>query len=161
MPVIVSFIGPSNSGKTSLIDRLVRELITTHRVCVIKNDPSDKAEFDRPGKDSFKFFQAGADVFVTSPRRTTFFAHYPSRLKDLLPLIKEYDLVLVEGMRYLQLPTIAVFHKRVEEDYLPFANAYTVRDGQVSGMVVTAEYLDYTDTSAFIRWILQQEEYRI
>ena len=47
--------------------------------------PKDKAKFDIEGKDSYKFYQTGAEVVVTSPTRTTYFSH---RKKDLDEIIK-------------------------------------------------------------------------
>ncbi|MBD3793862.1 MAG: molybdopterin-guanine dinucleotide biosynthesis protein MobB, partial [Campylobacterales bacterium] len=70
----VAFTGPSNSGKTTLIEKVARSLIADYEVAIIKNDPKDKAIFDIEGKDSYKFSQTGAEVIVTSPTRTTYFS---------------------------------------------------------------------------------------
>lgn len=54
--IIVAFTGPSNSGKTTLIVKLSEILQSQkYKVCIIKNDPKDKAIFDKEGKDSYKF----------------------------------------------------------------------------------------------------------
>jgi len=54
--VAVAFTGPSNSGKTTLIEKVAKELIKNYQVAIIKNDPKDKAQFDIKGKDSYIFY---------------------------------------------------------------------------------------------------------
>lgn len=72
--LIIAFSGPSNSGKTTLITKIADNFLQQNlKVLIIKHDPADKAQFDFNGKDSFKFFQSGAEVMVLSPTRTTFF----------------------------------------------------------------------------------------
>jgi len=62
---IVSFVAAcSNSGKTTLIEKVVRILKARGlRVAVIKH-ASAGFELDKPGKDSWRFQQAGADAVV-------------------------------------------------------------------------------------------------
>lgn len=58
-PAIVSFVGKSNSGKTTLIERLIPQLIALGlRVGAIKHDAHD-FEIDYPGKDSWRHGRAG------------------------------------------------------------------------------------------------------
>ena len=85
MKIAVAFTGPSNSGKTTVIEKIAKKLINRYKILIVKNDPKDKAKFDIEGKDSFKFFQTGAEVVVTSPTRTTYFSH---RKKDIEDIIK-------------------------------------------------------------------------
>jgi len=52
MPAAVSVVGRKNAGKTTLIERLVPELIARgRRVATIKHDAHD-FEIDIPGKDT-------------------------------------------------------------------------------------------------------------
>lgn len=61
----VSFVAAcSNSGKTTLIEKVVTMLKTRGlRVAVIKH-ASKGFDIDKPGKDSWRFQQAGADTVV-------------------------------------------------------------------------------------------------
>ena len=48
----VAFTGESNSGKTTLIEKLVRLIKSQNpkaKICVIKHDPKDKAQIDNKG----------------------------------------------------------------------------------------------------------------
>ncbi|WP_185900145.1 molybdopterin-guanine dinucleotide biosynthesis protein B [Campylobacter sp. MIT 99-7217] len=120
----MAFSGPSNSGKTSLIEKLAKHFIDEGlKVVILKHDPSDKASFDTQGKDSFKFFQSGADTMVLSPTRTTFFSHSSLSLEQCFKMAGEFDLFLVEGLKSLDLPRISVFCKKLDESYFAFSQA--------------------------------------
>jgi len=113
----VAFSGPSNSGKTTLIEKLAKILTKEYRVLVIKHDPKDKARFDTEGKDSYKFFQTGADTVVLSPKKTTYFSHQPREVEDVIELFN-FDYLLVEGLKEIKLPRISVFRGEIVESYL-------------------------------------------
>lgn len=120
----MAFSGPSNSGKTTLITKLSQHFIDKgFKVVVLKHDPSDKAIFDTQGKDSFKFYQSGADVMVLSPKRTTFFSHQSLSIDECIRLAGEFDLFLVEGLKHLALPRISVFCKELDKSYFDVSKA--------------------------------------
>ena len=59
---VISFIGRSGVGKTTYLEKLIAELKKRgYRVGVIKHDIHG-FEMDRPGKDTWRHAQAGADV---------------------------------------------------------------------------------------------------
>ncbi|MBK1971507.1 molybdopterin-guanine dinucleotide biosynthesis protein B [Campylobacter sp. TTU-622] len=121
---IMAFSGPSNSGKTTLITKIAQKMIQNNlKVLIIKHDPSDKAQFDFNGKDSFRFFQSGAEVIVLSPTRTTFFSHQERNILESIKMVKDFDICLVEGLKTLDLPRISVFCKEIDESYFAFSNA--------------------------------------
>ena len=114
----VAFTGPSNSGKTTLILKVARKLIHEQdlKVAIVKNDPKDKARFDVPGKDSYKFSDTGAEVVVTSPTRTTLFSKRHEELDEIMKLFGEFDIMLVEGLKNLPLPRISIFREKSDEE---------------------------------------------
>jgi molybdopterin-guanine dinucleotide biosynthesis protein MobB len=67
---IVSIVGRSNSGKTTLIEKLIIELRRRgYRVGTIKHN-SHGFDIDHEGKDSWRHKKAGAQVTViASPHR--------------------------------------------------------------------------------------------
>ncbi len=151
---IIAFTGPSNSGKTTVIERLTQLLLPHSRVVVVKHDPGDKAQFDQEGKDSYRFFNAGADVFVVSPTRTSFFSHSTSGLERIVQMAEGFDYLFIEGLRTWPVPRIGVFSFEVERDYLPYVQALIVSEqlmGSVSGVEVPVFTL--TDLEALLKWI--------
>jgi len=152
----VAFTGPSGSGKTTLIEKIARQLADTRTLAIVKHDPKDKAHFDRPGKDSDRFFQSGAEVAVLSPTRTTLFSHRPRSVEEVAKLFGEFDLLMVEGLKYLPLPRIGIFRGRIDPDYLPVLQAVAIDDSiDRSGLDLPSgiDILDLNDTDAVIRWI--------
>lgn len=120
----VAFSGPSNSGKTTLVVNVSNILKQMgYKVCIVKHDPKDKAIFDTVGKDSDKFTKTGADVAVVSPTRTTLFKQESSTIEEIIELFKDFDFLLVEGLKTLPLPRISVFRDKLDESYFEVTNA--------------------------------------
>lgn len=155
----VAFTGPSNSGKTTLILKVARKLIHEHalEVAIVKNDPKDKAQFDVPGKDSYKFSDTGAEVVVTSPTRTTYFSQRHKELEDIVRLFGDFDVLLVEGLKNLPLPRISIFRGVIDTDYFPYMNALAIDESiQANEYDVPAgiDLLDLNNPDQVIEWIL-------
>ncbi len=154
--VAVAFTGPSNSGKTTLIVKLAKKLIQHHEVAIIKHDPGDKAHFDTEGKDSYKFTQTGAHTVVVSPNRTTYFAPKSKTISEIVDMVKDFDYLLVEGLKTLPLPRIAVFRNRIDESYLPYVKAVAIDDSvdtEAYEIPDSISVLDLNDTDAILAWI--------
>ena len=151
----VAFTGPSNSGKTTLIEKIAKRLISSYKIAIIKNDPSDKAKFDKEGKDSYKFFQTGAEVVVTSPTRTTYFSHRQKSLDEIVDMIRDFDILLVEGLKYLPLPRIAVFRGEVDESYFRYVKAVAIDDSIDKTQIPSnIEILNLNNIDEIIEWVL-------
>jgi molybdopterin-guanine dinucleotide biosynthesis protein B len=123
---VVAFTGPSNSGKTTTIVKVAQLLKSNYRLAIIKHDPSDKGVFDKEGKDSWKFTQTGAEVVVTSPTRTTFFSQRPQEIDSIVKLVGDVDLVIIEGLKTMPYPRIAIFRNTLDENYFPYSNALAI-----------------------------------
>ena len=156
--ISVAFTGPSNSGKTTAIVKIAEKLTKKYKVAIIKNDPGDKARFDVEGKDSWKFSQTGANVAVVSPNRTTLFLQEKRDIKDVAKLFGEYDVLIVEGLKYLDLPRIGVFRKELDESYFPYIKAIACDDSvdlSKYDLPKDMEILDLNDIDALIGWVMK------
>jgi molybdopterin-guanine dinucleotide biosynthesis protein B len=103
MTPYVRIIGPKNSGKTSLIEALVRELVARgHRVGTIKHD-AHEFEMDYPGKDTWRHRQAGSVATAIFSQTQLALVRSIAEPLSLTTLLQSYfgdcDLVLVEGCR--------------------------------------------------------------
>jgi len=151
----IAFSGPSNSGKTTLVVK-VSELLqkSGFKVCIVKHDPKDKANFDVPGKDSDKFSKTGADVAVVSPTRTTLFRQSSSSIDEIIELFDEFDYLLVEGLKNLPLPRISVFRNKLDENYFSVTNAIafdeTIDENQIPSDI---DKLNLNNPEEIIIWI--------
>jgi len=115
MPAIVSIVGNSNSGKTTLIEKLVRELKSRqYRIATVKHTPQE-ATLDAPGKDSWRHLQAGSDATAVGSQDGIMLVK-PATSATILDEIfqmfgEDYDIILVEGFKQSDLPKIEV-HRR-------------------------------------------------
>jgi molybdopterin-guanine dinucleotide biosynthesis adapter protein len=99
----IGVIGYSNSGKTTLIERLIPLFQARGlKVSAIKN-AHHGFDMDRPGKDSFRYREAGAgQVLIATALRWAMLTETPQRpatLDELLSLLAPCDLVIVEGFK--------------------------------------------------------------
>ncbi len=100
--------GFSGAGKTTLLEAVLPELRRRGlAVAVVKHDVH-QLEVDRPGKDSDRLFQAGADVFLHGGEHFCRMhdERHVSLHRQLAMLERYYDLVLVEGYKHTPLPKI-------------------------------------------------------
>ena len=151
----VAFTGPSNSGKTTLIVKISNILQDNgYKVCIVKHDPKDKAIFDKEGKDSFKFSQTGADVAVVSPNKTTYFKKQTSSIDELINLFKDFDFLLVEGLKTLPLPRICISRNKLDPNYFDVSDTLAIDDTiDKSTIPSNMNVLDLNNPEQIVQWI--------
>ena len=115
MVSIVSIVGKSKSGKTTLLEKLIPELDSRgYQVATIKHTPED-VSLDEPGKDSWRHMQAGSRAtIIGSPTRMTLIKKMApgAKLEEMASLFGEdYDIILAEGFKQGTAPKIEV-HRR-------------------------------------------------
>ena len=115
MPAIVSVVGISKSGKTTLIEKLVRELRSRgYRVATVKHAPEGMT-LDQPDRDSWRHLQAGSEATVISSRDRLALIRpvtAEATLDDIARLLgEEYDIILTEGFKQGDAPKIEVHRK--------------------------------------------------
>lgn len=116
---VVSIVGSgSNSGKTTLLEKLIRAGKKRNwRIAVVKHDVHG-FELDQPGKDSWRHARAGADVVVlSSPHQRAWLERVAedTPLDDLIGRIQDVDLILTEGFKRGNKPKIEVFRSEVHQ----------------------------------------------
>ena len=109
---VIAIVGYSNSGKTTIISRLIEEFRERgFRIGVIKHTPH-RFDFDHPGKDSYLLKKAGASVsIVSSPSQIAVImdVDHDQSPDELLRFMEGMDLILLEGFKSHPLPKIEVF----------------------------------------------------
>jgi len=122
MPLIISIVGKSESGKTTLLEGLIARLKQRgYRVAVVKHSAED-VELDTVNKDSWRFSQAGSEVSaVTSVHKLAVFKNIAHDLspQELSQFIgSDYDLILTEGFKQSNHPKIEVHRKEQGKELL-------------------------------------------
>ena len=119
---IISIVGKSDSGKTTLIEKLVPELTRRgYRVATVKHDVHG-FEVDQEGKDSWRHKRAGAHtVVISSPNKVALIrdVERDSTLEEIRKRwIQDVDLILSEGYKKDVQPKIEVFRKEKHKKLL-------------------------------------------
>jgi len=116
MRPIISIVGKSKAGKTTLLETLIIELKRRgYKVAVIKH-VGDDFELDKVGKDSWRLSQVGSEVVaVSSPHKLVVIKQVerdqsPRELSGFIGW--DYDLILTEGFRQSSTPKIEVHRKQ-------------------------------------------------
>ncbi len=153
--LVIAFSGPSNSGKTTTIVKVASILQKEgFKVCIVKHDPKDKAVFDTVGKDSYKFSQTGADVVVVSPKKTTLLKKSTSSIDELIDLFDDFDYLLVEGLKTLEIPRISIFRNKLDETYFPVTNAIACDESINKDEIPSnIDILNLNNPQDLIKWI--------
>ena len=117
MPHLITFVGHSNSGKTTLIENLIPELKRRgYRIGTIKHTHHGFS-MDQKGKDTYRHRAAGADaVLAASPGQIALVKSMPEdSLDSLLPYFLDMDIILVEGFKQEKKPKIEVFRSQIHQ----------------------------------------------
>ncbi len=116
LPVIISVVGTSGSGKTTFLEKLIPEFIRRGlKVGTVKHHPHN-IELDRKGKDSWRHKQAGAVISIlSSPSHIGMVKdvdhdHHP---EELAPLLSGVDIILTEGYKNSVTPKLEVFRPEI------------------------------------------------
>jgi len=122
MTPIVSFVGKSDVGKTTVLEKVVRELKKRgYRVAVVKHDVHG-FDIDRPGKDTWRFAQAGSDVVVISSKNKMAMIKRTDKELSLDQLeeqvISDVDLILTEGYKSADKPKVEISRAQVSKELL-------------------------------------------
>lgn len=122
-PVRICLVaGPSESGKTTLIERLLPALARRGVAAATVKHHRGAVEVDRPGKDTWRHRRAGARAtFFVTEREVAAFWDRPADLTpaDLVPLCPpEVELLLVEGFKGLVgYPRVEVVRQAVDRGF--------------------------------------------
>ncbi|MDK2821401.1 MAG: molybdopterin-guanine dinucleotide biosynthesis adapter protein [Clostridia bacterium] len=114
---VISVVGKSDAGKTTLIVRLIPELKRRgYRVATVKHDVHG-FDIDHPGKDTWFHARAGADVVaISSPNKLAFIEKVQNEtpLDEIRKRIKNVDLIITEGYKREDKPKIEVHRAAVK-----------------------------------------------
>jgi molybdopterin-guanine dinucleotide biosynthesis adapter protein len=128
-PPLIAFVGLSNSGKTTFIEKLIPELKSMGlRVGTLKH-VGHGFEPDEPGKDTWRHRRAGAAVTVAASAGAIgviMETDVEPGPRDLLHLFSGMDLVVVEGYKHEPIPKIVVARSGEESPNLFTIDSHTV-----------------------------------
>ncbi|VDC23626.1 molybdopterin-guanine dinucleotide biosynthesis protein B [Pseudogemmobacter humi] len=159
---IYGVIGWQNSGKTTLMERLVADITARgFSVSTVKHVHHD-VDLDRPGKDTYRHREAGArEVVLASVKRFAILREHRGPepdLREVLARLAPVDLVLVEGYKRDAHPKIEVWREGVTDRALiqpgdPLVRAVAT-DAPLAGLTVPV--LDLNEAARVADFILRE-----
>lgn len=157
---IFGVIGWKNSGKTSLMERLVAEI--TRRgfsVSTVKH-VHHAVDLDHPGKDTFRHRQAGArEVVLASADRFALMVEHRGpepELTTVLARLAPVDLVLVEGYKRDSHPKIEVWREETGHPLIQPGDPLVRAVATDAVLSLPVPVLDLNDTGAVADFILRE-----
>ncbi|MBL8664809.1 MAG: molybdopterin-guanine dinucleotide biosynthesis protein B [Candidatus Odyssella sp.] len=157
---IFGIAGWSGSGKTSLVVRLVPELVGRGLSVSTMKHAHHAFDVDTPGKDSYEHRRAGAtEVLVGSANRWALMHELRGapepRMEDLVARMTPVDLLLIEGFKHHAHDKLEVFRRDVGKPLLCVADPRVVAvasDGAVPEARVPV--IDLDDTRAVADFVV-------
>ena len=119
---VVSFVAKSDTGKTTLLEQVIKELKSRgYKIGAFKHD-AHKFDIDYPGKDSYRLTAAGADTMLITSSEKLAIVKKHDQSPPVEELLKRYffdvDIILTEGFKRLSLPKIEVHRKEKREELI-------------------------------------------
>ena len=131
-PKVCVVCGAKNTGKTTLIERLLGEYAARGlRTAVIKHDGHDFT-CDVPGTDSSRFYEAGAYGIAVFSGSRIFVHRRESRMHgdqnaweaekaaELAAMFPDAEIILIEGLKNTSLPKLEVVRSEISDS--PISN---------------------------------------
>jgi len=127
---VISIVGKSNSGKTTLIVKLVKELkLKGYKVATIKHS-HHTFELDTEGKDSWLHTQAGADTVVVVSQKMMGIIRWSLKELPLLEIVNTYltdmDIIVAEGYKTEAIQKIEVFRSEISTELVCKDDQYLI-----------------------------------
>ena len=132
-PIIVGFYGESDSGKTTLVERLIHKLTGEgFQVAAVKKT-NQSVSIDSTGKDTHRYAQAGADLVVFSTQiETAFLVKAKMSEKAIvanLQHLDNFDFIFMEGANEEPIAKIRLGNIAVRE------NTFFTYDGNFENLL--------------------------
>ena len=154
MVPVVSFIGRPDSGKSTLIEKLLPELQLRGFCAGVIKHTSHDVPLDTPGKDTARFTAAGAPAAaLVTPRGLALFRP-AAGAQDLETVAEEYftsfDIVLAEGFKEQDRPKIEVLAAGAAPNPAILGKIALVADGPVASALPVFSHADITALADFL-----------
>jgi molybdopterin-guanine dinucleotide biosynthesis protein B len=141
---IISVIGTKDTGKTTLVIKIVEELVNRgFKAGTVKNI---HGKFDVEGRDTWKHRDAGAELVVGSGDETFFLLNERLEIDDILTMVecmKKLDYLVVEGFKYSNYAKISV--SSIDDDYIiKQVDPFEINDNELKSLVDLVEERSYS-----------------
>lgn len=163
MSKVINIVGcGSNVGKTFVIQGIIRELkLRGYSVATIKHDVHG-FDIDKKGKDTYKHREAGAEtVIISSKNRLAMIKELEEEieLNEVIRLVKDKDIILVEGYKKSNLRKIEVYRKGISENIITLKDKLIAIASDVELDINDVDVINKEDYKELVNLIEKEEEF--
>lgn len=163
MSKVINIVGcGSNVGKTFVIQGIIRELkLRGYSVATIKHDVHG-FDIDKKGKDTYKHREAGAEtVIISSKNRLAMIKELEEEieLNEVIRLVKDKDIILVEGYKKSNLRKIEVYRKGISENIITPKDKLIAIASDVGLDINDVDVINKEDYKELVNLIEKEEEF--
>lgn len=163
MSKVINIVGcGSNVGKTFVIQGIIRELkLRGYSVATIKHDVHG-FDIDKKGKDTYKHREAGAEtVIISSKNRLAMIKELEEEieLNEVIRLVKDKDIILVEGYKKSNLRKIEVYRKGISENIITPKDKLIAIASDVGLDINDVDIINKEDYKELVNLIEKEEEF--
>ena len=163
MSKVINIVGcGSNVGKTFVIQGIIRELkLRGYSVATIKHDVHG-FDIDKKGKDTYKHREAGAETVIISSKNRLAMIKELEEKKELNEgnrLVKDKDIILVEGYKKSNLRKIEVYRNGISENIITPKDKLIAIASDVELDISDVDVINKEDYKELVNLIEKEEEF--
>ena len=163
MSKVINIVGcGSNVGKTFVIQGIIRELkFRGYSVATIKHDVHG-FDIDKKGKDTYKHREAGAEtVIISSKNRLAMIKELEEEieLNEVIRLVKDKDIILVEGYKKSNLRKIEVYRNGISENIITPKDKLIAIASDIELDISDVDVINKEDYKELVNLIEKEEEF--
>lgn len=145
---IISFVGYSNSGKTTLIRKILEKTSQQFKIGIIKHHGHiDSKKSNGNVKDTDVFIKAGAKVVKLLTGDSN-----PENLLDEYSQL-ELDLIIIEGFKNLSYPKIYIKRENIKEIYYNKEKLLGIVSDSINDKIENKVWFDINDVDSIVDFI--------
>ncbi len=130
-PFEIAFCGFSNSGKTTLISKIIKNLSREFDIGYLKHD-AHKFQMDKPGKDTATMSDSGAkSVLINDEAHFANIEHSSLEQFDVMMKMSDMDFLFIEGHKFSKLPKLVLLSSQSNFD----ETIKLIKEGEISDVM--------------------------
>jgi molybdopterin-guanine dinucleotide biosynthesis protein MobB len=160
-PFEISICGYSNSGKTTLITRLIENLSSEFDIGYIKYDVH-KFEIDKEGKDTLRVWSSGAShISISDSHHSAYIHKEPPTQREIRSAFNGCDFVFLEGLKKARVNKLVLIDDKkkilesVSRGEINNIIGFAGPEKAVKGLPVDAPYFNRDDVPGIADFIRQ------